>query len=206
MSAHAAPTAGHQPTHAWPEDTSSDRGKNPFPPDDGDRLERAVGVALSVAGLLMLWAGHAWASGWPVGVILLATLSGLVGRRDEATRLGRALAVAAAGGIAALLDPALAPLTLLCSCAVVACYDPAAPTRPGPWSAPRRRPQGAVARRRHRGGSALGDVFDRSLTVSGFAMLGGIQVVVVLGAMTGGATGRPCKRGGAAAAVPGRDG
>ena len=38
-----------------------------------------------------------------------------------------------------------------------------------------------------RGGSALGDVFDRGLTVSGFAMLGGIGVVVVLGAMTGGA-------------------
>ena len=102
---HAAPTAGPPPTHAWPEDTSSDRGTNPDPPADGDRLERAVGVALSVAGLLMLWAGHAWASGWPVGVILLATLSGLVGRRDEATRLGRALAVAAAGGIAACWTP-----------------------------------------------------------------------------------------------------
>jgi diguanylate cyclase (GGDEF)-like protein len=201
-----ATAAAHHPTHAWAEAEDGTPSRGGLTPESSASRELAITAALTATGILMLWAAHAWQSGWPVAVLLLATLSVPYPRGGDGVRLGRALAISAAGGIAAVLDPTLAPLALLCSGTVVATYPLL--LLPGSGRVAAMTSAGALAvpllADTARGGTALGEVLDHGRSAVAFAMLGGIAVFAAVSGLSG-AAGQAVRAAAAQAAQRARD-
>lgn len=188
-SSRTSPTPWPTPA-SWPAPAPPVPPRDPLAPEQGTRLELSVTGALAATGALMLWAGEAWSRcGGPVLMLVVAACAALWPRGGDAARLARALAVCSAGGVAAVLDPTLAPLALLCSAAAVATYPLVLP----PTSA--RATVGAATAALAvpllvdlvRGVEFTREVFDRSRATTTFALLGGVGVALALSALTGAA-------------------